>query len=353
MYFVVFLFTFISVLEESGYMARVVVLMDRLIRKFGLSGKSVVPLISGMACAVPAIMSARTIGNWKDRLITIMVTPLMSCSARLPIYTILIAMVVPETKLWGLFGFQGLVLMGLYFLGFFGALAAGWVMKKILKTQERNYFVMELPTYKKPRWKQVGFTILEKVKTFTFEAGKIIIAISIVLWVLASYGPGEGFNDAESRVKQQFPNLSPSETDQKIASEKLQNSYAGIFGKVIEPVIKPLGYDWKIGIALITSFAAREVFVGTISTIYSIGSDDDATIKERLKREINPVTGQPVFSAATSYSLLMFYVFAMMCMSTIAVVYRETKSWKWPMIQLAYMSVLAYVSAWLVYVILR
>ncbi|MCA0365157.1 MAG: ferrous iron transport protein B [Bacteroidetes bacterium] len=350
---IAFLFTFISVLEESGYMARVVVLMDRLIRKFGLSGKSVVPLISGMACAVPAIMSARTIGNWKDRLITIMVTPLMSCSARLPIYTILIAMVVPETKLWGLFGFQGLVLMGLYFLGFFGALAAGWVMKKMLKTQERNYFVMELPTYKKPRWKQVGFTILEKVKTFTFEAGKIIIAISIVLWVLASYGPGEGFNHAESRVKQQFPNLSPSETDQKIASEKLQNSYAGIFGKVIEPVIKPLGYDWKIGIALITSFAAREVFVGTISTIYSIGSDDDATIKERLKREINPVTGQPVFSAATSYSLLMFYVFAMMCMSTIAVVYRETKSWKWPMIQLAYMSVLAYVSAWLVYVILR
>ncbi|MBK9509695.1 MAG: ferrous iron transport protein B [Cytophagaceae bacterium] len=350
---IAFLFTFISVLEESGYMARVVVLMDRLIRKFGLSGKSVVPLISGLACAVPAIMSARTIGNWKDRLITIMVTPLMSCSARLPIYTILIAMVVPDTKLWGLFGFQGLVLMGLYFLGFFGALAAGWVMKKMLKTQERNYFVMELPTYKKPRWKQVGFTILEKVKTFTFEAGKIIIAISIVLWVLASYGPGEGFNNAENRVKQQFPNLNETELDHKIASEKLQNSYAGIFGKVIEPVIKPLGYDWKIGIALITSFAAREVFVGTISTIYSIGSDDDATIKERLKREINPVTGKPVFSTATSYSLLMFYVFAMMCMSTIAVVYRETKSWKWPMIQLAYMSVLAYVSAWLVYVILR
>jgi ferrous iron transport protein B len=350
---IAFLFTFISVLEESGYMARVVVLMDRLIRKFGLSGKSVVPLISGLACAVPAIMSARTIGNWKDRLITIMVTPLMSCSARLPIYTILIAMVVPETKLWGLFGFQGLVLMGLYFLGFFGALAAGWVMKKGLKTQEKNYFVMELPTYKSPRWKQVGFTILEKVKTFVFEAGKVIVAISVVLWVLASYGPGDSFNNAETNIKSQYPQLAGSELDHKIASEKLQNSYAGIFGKIIEPAIKPLGYDWKIGIALITSFAAREVFVGTISTIYSIGTDDDATIKERLKREINPDTGEPVFSTATSYSLLMFYVFAMMCMSTIAVVYRETKSWKWPLIQLLYMSVLAYVSAWLVYITLK
>jgi ferrous iron transport protein B len=348
---IAFLFAFISILEESGYMARVVVLMDKLIRKFGMSGKSVVPLISSMACAVPAIMSARTIGNWKDRLITIMVTPLMSCSARLPIYTILIALVVPDDKLFGLFGFQGLALMGLYLLGFFSALVGGWFLKKILKTNERAFFVMELPTYKKPRWKQVGFTILEKVKTFVFEAGKVIVAISIILWVLASYGPGEGFSKAEERVVAQNVGQSSEELEPEIAAEKLQNSYAGLFGKFIEPAIKPLGYDWKIGIALITSFAAREVFVGTISTIYSIGADDadDSTIKSRLKNEINPETGEPVFSVATSYSLLIFYVFAMMCMSTIAVVYRETKSWKWPIIQLVYMSALAYVSAFLVY----
>lgn len=352
---IAFLFAFISILEESGYMARVVVLMDKLIRRFGMSGKSVVPLISSMACAVPAIMSARTIGNWKDRLITIMVTPLMSCSARLPIYTILIALVVPDDKLFGLFGFQGLALMGLYLLGFFSALVGGWFLKKILKTNERTFFVMELPTYKKPRWKQVGFTILEKVKTFVFEAGKVIVAISIVLWVLASYGPGEGFSKAEERVAAQNIGLSVDELEPKIAAEKLQNSYAGLFGKFIEPAIKPLGYDWKIGIALITSFAAREVFVGTISTIYSIGADDadDSTIKSRLKNEVNPETGEAVFSVATSYSLLIFYVFAMMCMSTIAVVYRETKSWKWPIIQLVYMSALAYVSAFAVYWFLK
>ena len=352
---IAFLFAFISILEESGYMARVVVLMDKIIRTFGMSGKSVVPLISSMACAVPAIMSARTIGNWKDRLITIMVTPLMSCSARLPIYTILIALVVPDTKLFGLFGYQGLALMGLYLLGFFSALVGGWFLKKILKTNERTFFVMELPTYKKPRWTQVAFTIFEKVKTFVFEAGKVIVAISVILWVLASYGPGDAFSKAEERVKTQNVGVSAQELENKIAAEKLQNSYAGRFGKLIEPAIKPLGYDWKIGIALITSFAAREVFVGTISTIYSIGADDvdDSTIKSRLKNEINPETGKPVFSLATSYSLLIFYVFAMMCMSTIAVVYRETKSWKWPIIQLVYMSVLAYVSAFLVYTVLK
>ena len=352
---IAFLFAFISILEESGYMARVVVLMDKIIRRFGMSGKSVVPLISSMACAVPAIMSARTIGNWKDRLITIMVTPLMSCSARLPIYTILIALVVPDDKLFGVFGYQGLVLMGLYLLGFFSALIGGWFLKRFLKTNEQSFFVMELPTYKKPRWKQVGFTILEKVKTFVFEAGKIIVAISIILWVLASYGPGEGFSKVEENVGKLYPQLNGKELEHKISAEKLKNSYAGHFGKFIEPAIKPLGYDWKIGIALITSFAAREVFVGTVSTIYSIGADDadDATIKARLRREVNPDTGEQVFSVATSYSLLIFYVFAMMCMSTIAVVYRETKSWKWPIIQLVYMSALAYFSAFAVYWLLK
>ncbi len=352
---IAFLFAFISLLEESGYMARVVVLMDKLIRRFGLSGKSVVPLISGMACAVPAVMSARTIGNWKDRLITIMVTPLMSCSARLPIYTILIALIIPEKTVLGIFGLQGFALMALYLLGFFSALLAGWLMKKILKSREKAYFVMELPTYKMPRWSHVGFTIVEKAKTFVFEAGKVIVAISIVLWVLSTYGPGDSLDRAEARVVAENPGADETDLQNKIAGARLQASYAGIFGKVIEPVIKPLGYDWKIGIALIASFAAREVFVGTMSTIYSIGGDDadENTIKARLNNEVNPETGEKVFSVATSYSLLIFYVFAMMCMSTIAIVYRETKSWKWPIIQLGYMSILAYVSALVVYQILK
>jgi ferrous iron transport protein B len=349
------LFAGIAILEESGYMARVVVLMDKLIRHFGLSGKSVVPLMSGIGCAVPAVMSARTIGNWQERLVTIMVTPLMSCAARLPIYTILIAMVVPNTKLFGIFGLQGLALMGLYLLGFLSALMAGWVMKKVLKTKSRSFFVMELPTYKAPRWSQVFYTIYEKVRTFVFEAGKVILAISLLLWVLASYGPGDKMEGAEAAVAAKSPNLNERDMQHAVGAYKLENSYAGHFGKAIEPAIKPLGYDWKIGIALITSFAAREVFVGTMSTIYSIGGDeaDDNTIKARLKREINPETGEPVFNVATSFSLLIFYVFAMMCMSTIAVVYRETKGWKWPMIQLAYMTVLAYVSAFVVYQLLK
>lgn len=352
---IAFLFAFISILEESGYMSRVVVLMDKLIRRFGMSGKSVVPLISSMACAVPAIMSARTIGSWKDRLITIMVTPLMSCSARLPIYTILIALVVPDSKILGIFNLQGIALMGLYLLGFFSALIAGWIMKLILKSKERSYFIMELPTYKMPRWKQVGYMIIEKVKTFVFEAGKVIVAISIVLWVLASYGPGDKMQQAEKQVIATNPTKTEDELASKIAAVRLENSYAGHFGKFIEPAIAPLGYDWKIGIALITSFAAREVFVGTVSTIYSIGADpeDESTIKDRLRNEINANTGQPSFSVATSFSLLIFYVFAMMCMSTIATVYRETKGWKWPLIQLAYMSVLAYVAALIVYQVLK
>ena len=352
---IAFLFILISLLEESGYMARVVVLMDRLIRRFGMSGRSVVPLISGMACAVPAIMSARTIGNWKDRLITIMVTPLMSCAARLPIYTIIIALVVPEEKVLGIFGLQGLLLMGLYLLGFFSALISGWLMKLILKSKERSYFVMELPTYKKPRWSQVFYTVYEKVKTFVFEAGKVILAISIVLWVLSSYGPGDEFSNAETIVAAQNTGLDEVQIENKVASYKLEKSYAGHFGRLIEPVIKPLGYDWKIGIALITSFAAREVFVGTMSTIYSLGSsvDDERTIKARLRKEMNPETGKVRFDIATSASLLVFYVFAMMCMSTLAVVYRETKGWKWPLIQLGYMTALAYLAAFVTYQLLK
>ncbi|MDP5122247.1 MAG: ferrous iron transport protein B [Spirosomaceae bacterium] len=343
---IAFLFAFIAILEESGYMARVVVLMDKLIRGFGLSGRSVVPLISGIGCAIPAIMAARTIGGWKERLITIMVTPLMSCAARLPIYTILIALVVPNEPVLGFFTTQGFALMGLYLIGFIFALLSSWVMSLLMKSSHRSMFVMELPTYQLPRWRSILFTIYEKVLAFVWGAGKVIVAISIVLWVMASYGPGNSLQEAEERVIAENTELPEAQLENKIAAAKLQNSYAGMFGKIIEPTIAPLGYDWKIGIALIASFAAREVFVGTISTIYSIGADaEDRTIKARLRNEKKP-NGEPVFTVATSMSLLVFYVFAMMCMSTLAVVYRETKSWKWPIIQFVYMTALAYISAW-------
>ncbi|UII33854.1 ferrous iron transport protein B [Fulvivirga ulvae] len=346
------LFAFISILEETGYMSRVVFLMDKIMRKFGLNGKSVVPLISGVACAIPAIMATRTIENWKERLITIFVTPLMSCSARLPVYTILIALIIPEKTIGGVFNLQGLALMGMYLLGFVAAIVSAFIMKLILKTRERSFLVMELPTYKMPRWKNVGLTMYEKSKTFVYEAGKIILAVSIVLWVLASYGPANKLERAEEIVAQAYSqeNLTEEELENKIESFKLENSYAGIFGKTIEPVIKPLGYDWKIGIALITSFAAREVFVGTMATIYSIGNvEDESTIKSRMRNEINPETGKKRYDFATGLSLLVFYAFAMQCMSTIAIVYRETKGWKWPMIQLGYMTALAYICALAIY----
>jgi ferrous iron transport protein B len=351
---IAFLFLFISLLEESGYMARVMVLMDKGLRRFGLNGRSVVPLISGVACAVPAIMSTRSINNWKDRLITIMVTPLMSCSARLPIYTILIALVVPNRPVLALFSLQGLALMGLYLLGFVAALLSAWVMKAMVKTRERSYFIMELPTYQLPRWNHVGLSIWNAVKAFTIEAGKVIVAISIVLWVLATYGPGDAIERAEARVRREAaisPN--PGNVENAVAAARLEHSYAGYFGKALEPAIRPLGYDWKIGIALLTSFAAREVFVGTMATIYSLGSDVDdaqrATVKERLRAEINPDTGGPRFTPAVAFSLLVFYAFAMQCMSTLATTYRETKGWRYPLIQLFYMTGLAYLAAFLVY----
>lgn len=348
------LFAFIAILEESGYMARVVFLMDKLMRRFGLNGKSVVPLMSGVACAIPAIMATRTIENWKERTITIFVTPLMSCSARLPVFTILIALIVPSQKALGFFNLQGLALMGLYLLGFVAAIGSAWIMKQVIRVKERSFLIMELPTYRVPRWPNVGYTIVEKTKAFVLEAGKVIMAISIVLWVLASYGPGDKFENARENVLAESANLRLTEQglEDRIAAYKLENSYAGVIGKAIEPAIEPLGYDWKIGIALITSFAAREVFVGTMATIYSIGSagvDEDSTIKARMKEEINPETGGPRFTPAVGFSLMIFYLFAMQCMSTLAVVYRETGGWKWPLIQLFYMTALAYISAWIVY----
>ncbi len=349
------LFIFISILEESGYMSRVMFIMDKFMRKFGMNGRSVVPLISGVACAVPAIMATRSIDNWKNRLITIFVTPLMSCSARIPVFTILIALVVPEEKVLGILNLQGLTLMGLYFLGFAAAVITGAIMNLILKNKQKSYFIMELPSYKMPRWKNVGLTIIEKVKTFVFEAGKVIIAISIVLWVLASYGPGESMQQAEKETSKYVHDhgLSAKDANNLTASRKLEASYAGHFGKMIEPAIRPLGFDWKIGIALITSFAAREVFIGTMSTIYSVGSDEPNTIREKMKSEINVSTGKPMYTKALAFSLLIFYVFAMQCMSTIAVVYRETKSWKWPLIQFVYMTLLAYAGSYFTYEFLK
>ncbi|MFZ9505347.1 MAG: ferrous iron transport protein B, partial [Cyclobacteriaceae bacterium] len=322
------LFAFISILEETGYMARVVFLMDKVMRKFGLSGKSVVPLMSGVACAIPAIMATRTIENWKERLVTIMVTPLMSCSARLPVFTILVALIVPDDKVLGFFNLQGLALMGLYLLGFFAALISAFVMKLLIHTTEKSYLLLEMPTYRSPKWSNVGYTILEKTKAFVFGAGKVILAISVILWVLASYGPGSELMRAREVVEARYQEtpVNPVIIENEIAAYKLEHSYAGILGKWMEPAIRPLGYDWKIGIALITSFAAREVFVGTVATIYSLGTtEEDATIREKLKNEINPETGGPRFTPAVGLSLLLFYTFAMQCMSTLAVVYRETK----------------------------
>ncbi|WP_426062557.1 ferrous iron transport protein B [Flavobacterium sp. DSP2-3-1] len=353
---IAFLFMFISILEESGYMSRVVFLMDKIMRKFGLSGKSVVPLISGTACAIPAIMATRNIENWKERLITILVTPFTTCSARLPVYAIIIALVIPDNRVFGFLNMQGMTLMLLYLLGFGMAIFSAYILNKILKIKGKTYFVVEMPNYKLPLFKNVGINVIEKTKAFIFGAGKIILAISIVLWFLASYGPGEKFNNAEKIVTEntlQNP-LTESEFENAVASQKLENSYIGIMGKAIEPAISPLGYDWKIGIAIISSFAAREVFVGTLATIYSVGgSDNEVTIKNKMAAEVNPVTGEKIFNFASGISLLLFYAFAMQCASTLAVTKKETNSWKWPAGQLIFMTGFAYVVALLAYQILK
>ena len=340
---IAFLFAFIAFLEDTGYMARVSFIMDKMLRGVGLNGRSIIPLLSGAACAVPAIMSARTISSSKERLITIFVVPLMSCSARLPVYTLIISMMIPDTASWGLFNMQGLVMMAFYLLGFIAALITAFILKFIIKAKERGFYVMEIPSYKIPDYKTVLYTIIEKVKVFLFDAGKVIIAISIVLWVLSSYAPSGKFE----QIEKDYASVENPEYD--IQSKKLESSYAGMIGKTIEPVIKPLGFDWRIGISLITSFAAREVFVGTMSTIYSVGGTDNYSIKKKLKSAKNLETGKPFFTTAVGISLMLFYAFAMQCMTTIAVVYRETKGWKWPLIQLFYMTGLAYGSSFVAY----
>ncbi|WP_366185969.1 ferrous iron transport protein B [Flavobacterium ovatum] len=353
---IAFLFLFISILEESGYMSRVVFLMDKIMRKFGLSGKSVVPLISGTACAIPAIMATRNIENWKERLITILVTPFTTCSARLPVYAIIIALVIPDEYIFGFLNLQGLTLMLLYLLGFGMAIFSAYALNKIMKIKGKTFFVVEMPNYKLPMFKNVAINVIEKTKAFVFGAGKIILAISIILWFLASYGPGKKFNDADSilRSKTENSQIGETEMNNKISAFKLENSYIGIMGKSIEPAISPLGYDWKIGIAVISSFAAREVFVGTLATIYSVGgSDNEDTIKNKMGAEINPITGKKIFNFASGISLLLFYAFAMQCASTLAITRKETNSWKWPLGQLIFMSGFAYVVALIAFQLLK
>ncbi|MGB5508645.1 ferrous iron transport protein B [Robiginitalea sp.] len=395
---IAFLFFFIAILEESGYMSRVVFLMDRLMRPFGLSGKSVVPLISGTACAIPAVMATRNIENWKERLITILVVPFTTCSARLPVYLIIIALVIPEGRLLGL-SYQALTLMMLYLLGFAASILAAKVLHQILKVRSGTFFMVEMPNYKWPLWKNVFYTVVEKTKSFVYGAGKIILAISIVLWFLGSNGFSEEFKNAEQIITERvaLQGLSPNSKafvankleefktslpvlisgvdnrasdiaiqdslsklqadlrtrviNQEIASYRLEHSFIGKMGKFIEPVVRPLGYDWKIGIAVLTSFAAREVFVGTLATIYSVGNDEEETIKNRMAAEVK-ADGQPLFNLASGVSLMLFYAFAMQCMSTLAIVKRETNSWKWPMLQLGFMTVIAYLAALTAYQLL-
>ncbi|MBO9727120.1 MAG: ferrous iron transport protein B [Chitinophaga sp.] len=356
---IMILFGLITILEDTGYMARISFLTDRLMRQVGLNGKSVMPLISGVACAVPAIMATRTIENKKERLITIMVTPLMSCSARLPIYTMMIALVIPD-KHFGILGLQGLVMMGLYLLGFFMAIFIAALMKLFVRIKEKSYFIMELPVYRSPRWANVGTTMVEKAKIFVKDAGKVIVVISVVLWFLASYGPASRMQPVHQKYEPLLAKVDPKSEEaatlnKEFQSARLSNSYAGMLGHTIEPAIRPLGFDWKIGIALITSFAAREVFVGTMATLYSVGEDpnnNNATLREKLSSATWP-DGAPVYTLASGLSLMLFYAFAMQCMSTMAIVKRETKSWKYPAIQLVYMTSLAYICSFIIFNIFK
>jgi ferrous iron transport protein B len=340
------LFFFLGILEETGYLSRVIFLMDRLMRPLGLNGRSVVPLISSLACAIPGILAARTISNWKERMITIFVAPLMSCSARIPVYTILIALVIPNITLFGFMNVQGLVLLALYLLGLFSALIIAFVMKLIIKREEKSFLMLELPPYRGPRWMNVLIMMWETTRDFVFNAGKIIIALSILLWLGASYGPKGHVSKLEAK---EF-GLKKTITGNELGAIRLENSYIGIMGQKIEPVIRPLGYDWKIGIALITSFAAREVFVGTLATIYSVNDVEENEVKllDRMRMQTFR-DGTPVFTLASGISLMVFYVYALQCMATVAVVKRETGSWKWPIFQLLVMGVIAYLGALIAY----
>jgi ferrous iron transport protein B len=353
---IMILFGIITILEDTGYMARISFLSDKLMRKSGLNGKSVMPMISGFACAVPAIMSARSIENKKERLLTILVTPFMSCSARLPVYTILTSLVIDERVYFGFLSLQGLVMMGLYLLGIVMALMVSWIFKFFIRIQEKSYFILELPIYRAPRWKNVLVTMINKAKIFVTDAGKVIMVISVLLWFLSSYGPSQRSEQLKKEytiaLQSATTDTAKAHVEKQYQANKLANSYAGLMGQKISPVIEPLGYDWKIGIALITSFAAREVFVGTMATLYSVESDDENSLKDKMRAAVKQ-DGTPVYTLATAFSLLVFYVLAMQCMSTLAIVKRETGTWKWPAIQFFMMTGLAYVLSWLTYSLLQ
>lgn len=352
---IMILFGLITVLEDSGYMARISFLTDRLMRSVGLNGKSVMPLISAFACAVPAIMSARNIENRKERLLTILITPLMSCSARLPVYTIIIALVIPNTYYYGFFSLQALVMMGLYLFGLIVALLVSYVAKFFINIKERSFFILELPTYRPPRVKNIFSAMTNKAKIFVTEAGKIIMIISLILWGLSYFGPPKRMEAVDKNYEQ--AKIQKAKTDAELTADyqeaKLQNSYAGIIGKSLEPAIAPLGYDWRIGIALVTSFAAREVFVGTMATLFSVGESEEGTMLRDKMKGAKKANGTPLFSLATGVSLMIFYLFAMQCMSTLAIVRRETRSWKWPFIQLVYMTGIAYLMSFIAYQLLK
>ena len=325
---------FLYLLEDSGYMARVIFLMDRFLRPFGLNGKSIVPLVSGTACAIPAIMSTRNIENVKERLITILVTPFMTCSARLPVYSIIIGLIIPNKYFIGI-SYKAIALMAMYFLGFFTSLLAALILKKIIKSNAKSFLVMDLPSYKMPLFGYDFKIVLGKVWEFITGAGKIIFLFSIVIWFFSYIGPTQN-------------------KDEFVATDvKLDHSYLAKMGKSIEPVIAPLGYDWKMGVGILTSFVAREVFVGTMSTLYSLDEEaPEGKIIDKMRNDKKP-NGEPVYSFATGISILFFYAFAMQCVSTLAVVYRETKSWKWTLAQLLGMSGLAYIASLFVYQILK
>ena len=353
---IMILFGLITLLEDTGYMARISFLSDRLMRSVGLNGKSVMPMISGFACAVPAIMSARAIENRKERLLTILITPLMSCSARLPVYTILIGLVIPNKYLLGFLSIQGLVMMALYLMGLVMALIISFIAKFFIKISEKSFFILELPTYRSPRWKNIAQTMVSKARIFVTDAGKVIMVISLILWGLSSFGPGNRIRKVSEKYQELKlqPGANTGQLEKEFNAAKLENSYAGILGKSIEPAINPLGYDWKIGIALITSFAAREVFVGTMATLYSVGDNDEngLLLRDKMKAAQRP-NGKPMFDLATGLSLMIFYLFAMQCMSTLVIVRRETRTWKWPIIQFVYMTGLAYLMSLIVYQIFK
>lgn len=356
---IIILFLFISLMEETGYMSRAVFLMDRWLKPFGLNGKSVIPLISGVACAIPAVMSARNIENPKERLLTMLVTPFMTCSARLPIYIVIISLVIPEQTFLG-FNLQGITLFGMYLLGIIGALLSALLLNKIIKSVRQTFLIFELPTYKVPDWKNVLNTVTEKSSGFLIGAGRIILAISIILWVLGNFGPNDKFSNPEKYIVQENPHYTEDQIADEAMAYKTEYSYLGYLGRGIEPAIKPLGYDWKIGIGLLASFAAREVFVGTVAVVYSLGDEIDIenegqkkTLLDRMRSEVNRNTGVQTYNFATGLSLLLFYAFAMQCMATIGVVRKETGSWRWTLLQTGFMTGLAYFTALIAYQLLK